>query len=206
MGFTRPIQSLGGQTSAQKQRSQALADYYSNPNHCLQCNAVIRVQDNEKVHYARAKKFCNASCAATYNNKLFRKRHRSNHCESCDDLITTGKKYCSTLCRQIAQKAARDRRKSQGLTSSTYVISWRQRTKLRAIQYKGGGCQICGYNKSIRALTFHHLDPGQKDFGISSKIRSWDTLKVELDKCVLLCANCHAEVHDGITILNNPSS
>ncbi len=59
-----------------------------------------------------------------------------------------------------------------------------------AIEYGGGECQICGYKKSIRALTFHHKKSGEKDFGLSER--------VELDKCILLCANCHAEVHDGL--------
>jgi len=62
---------------------------------------------------------------------------------------------------------------------------------------------ICGYKKSHRALSFHHRDPALKDFGLSSKglTRSWEKIVKELDKCVLLCANCHAEVHDGITQL-----
>ena len=52
-------------------------------------------------------------------------------------------------------------------------------------------------------MTFHHLDPAQKDFGLSVRglTRSWEKMRAELDKCVLLCANCHSEVHDGITQL-----
>ena len=72
-----------------------------------------------------------------------------------------------------------------------------------AIEYKAGKCAICGYDKSINALEFHHLDSGKKDFGISAKgyTRSWKQVKDELDKCILLCSNCHREVHDGITQL-----
>lgn len=70
-----------------------------------------------------------------------------------------------------------------------------------AIAYKGGKCQICGYDKCVGALEFHHLDPTQKDFGISAKgyTRSWDKNKQELNKCILVCANCHREIHNGIT-------
>ncbi len=82
--------------------------------------------------------------------------------------------------------------------SGSYVVSWRQRTKLRAIAYKGGSCQICGYDKSVRALQFHHLIPGEKDFNISRASKSWQSIKKELEKCLLLCSNCHAEVHEGI--------
>lgn len=81
----------------------------------------------------------------------------------------------------------------------------RRRKKLRemARDYKGGKCVICGYNKCQRALSFHHLNPKEKDFDLSSKglTRSWERIKKEIDKCALLCANCHMEMHDGITQL-----
>lgn len=64
--------------------------------------------------------------------------------------------------------------------------------------YKGGKCAICGYNRCLLALEFHHLDPLEKDFSISSRMTSWKAIVKELDKCVLLCANCHREVHDGL--------
>ncbi len=82
----------------------------------------------------------------------------------------------------------------------------RRRKELRhkAIVYKGGRCSICGYNKCLQALEFHHSDPSKKDFGISAKgyTRSWEMVSKELDKCILLCANCHREVHEGITQLS----
>jgi hypothetical protein len=68
-------------------------------------------------------------------------------------------------------------------------------------KYKGGCCQICGYDKCVRALSFHHLDAFHKDFNIGGKSKSWNTIQSELDKCILLCANCHAEVHAGLLIL-----
>ena len=71
------------------------------------------------------------------------------------------------------------------------------RNKVLAVEYKGGKCEKCGYNTNIKALDFHHLDPSQKDFTISTqKNTSLDRLKPELDKCILLCANCHREQHD----------
>ena len=65
----------------------------------------------------------------------------------------------------------------------------------------GGGCRFCNYNKSIRALHFHHIDPALKEFAISQRIRSWDAVVEELKKCVLVCSNCHAEIHDGLIIV-----
>ena len=79
------------------------------------------------------------------------------------------------------------------------VSERRRRLKLMSIEYKGSKCVYCGYNKCIAAMQFHHLDPSQKDFRISSgHSKSWDKVRNELDKCILLCANCHFELHDKL--------
>jgi len=78
------------------------------------------------------------------------------------------------------------------------VVRWRQDKKIKLVEYKGGGCQVCEYNKSIGALEFHHVDPNEKDFTISAKSYAFERLKKEVDKCVLLCSNCHIEVHEEI--------
>jgi len=79
----------------------------------------------------------------------------------------------------------------------------RKRIRQLALEYKGNRCAICGYSKCLKALEFHHLISDKKDFGISEKgyTRSWEVIKKELDKCILLCANCHREVHEGSTQL-----
>jgi len=73
----------------------------------------------------------------------------------------------------------------------------RLKVKKMAVDYKGGNCQKCGYDKCIDALEFHHLDPSQKEFSPSTKghCKSWDSIKKELDKCLLVCSNCHREIH-----------
>ena len=64
---------------------------------------------------------------------------------------------------------------------------------------KGDACEVCGYNKCKAALEFHHNDPMQKEFNISS---AWSynmgRVKREIEKCILVCANCHREIHDKI--------
>lgn len=75
----------------------------------------------------------------------------------------------------------------------------RKELKCRAIEYKGGSCVCCGYNKCVSALEFHHLDLKKKDFGIADLAKCWENMKAELDKCVLICSNCHRELHSGIT-------
>jgi hypothetical protein len=72
------------------------------------------------------------------------------------------------------------------------------------IELKGGKCMICGYNKTNAALDFHHIDGKIKEFGISLDriTRSWQKVTKELEKCVLVCANCHREIHAGILQLS----
>ena len=78
---------------------------------------------------------------------------------------------------------------------------WRKRRleiKKMAIEYLGGKCEICGYNKCPDAFDFHHKDPSIKEFRIGSfRIKSWEKIKKELDKCQLLCSNCHRELHNN---------
>ena len=82
---------------------------------------------------------------------------------------------------------------------SAAVAKRRSDLKEKAAAYKGGKCEKkdCGYDKCIAALEFHHLDPSQKDFaiGYQGQSRSWQRIKTELDKCVLLCCRCHREIH-----------
>lgn len=78
------------------------------------------------------------------------------------------------------------------------VIKWKKRTKQKLIEYKGGKCEVCGYNRCARSLVFHHKNPLKKDFSISSQCKSFDRLKKEVDKCILLCANCHGEIHSNL--------
>lgn len=63
---------------------------------------------------------------------------------------------------------------------------------------RGGSCEHCGYNKCIQALEFHHLDPTKKDFTISNDHFKLIEAVKESQKCILLCSNCHKELHAGL--------
>jgi transposase-like protein len=82
--------------------------------------------------------------------------------------------------------------------ASSQVVDRQRHTKLTCVTYKGGKCQDCGYDDlaSLGAFEFHHLEPEHKDFNLSHvKNRNFASVMTELDKCVLLCANCHVKRH-----------
>ena len=83
---------------------------------------------------------------------------------------------------------------------SDRVSKRRKKVKQLLVEYKGGKCERCGYDKCISALEFHHLDPSKKDFGISGNgnTLSIERMKKEADKCILVCSNCHKEIHDAL--------
>lgn len=83
-----------------------------------------------------------------------------------------------------------------------------QMFKRECVEYKGGKCSICGYDKCLASLDFHHTNQDDKEFNISGMrfgYRVTDGVKKELDKCILVCRNCHSEIHvsklgDGGTV------
>src|SRR5438067_13400120 len=78
---------------------------------------------------------------------------------------------------------------------ASYFVRYRREVKTEAIRERGGQCERCGFRAHQAALEFHHLDPQRKEFAISNDgiVRSRVRVAAELEKCVLICANCHAE-------------
>ena len=102
--------------------------------------------------------------------------------------LTTFVKY-SVHDHQRCERCRRDR-----------VIARRRAVKALLVQEAGGCCQLCGYDRYVGALQFHHLEPSEKAFGLGVRgvARSLERCREEARKCALLCANCHAEVEAGI--------
>ena len=121
----------------------------------------------------------------------------------CNEEVSGRSKYCGQKCK------------------NKYVVQRRRMMlKVKSIQYKGGACEHCGieFDGCPDIFDFHHKDPSQKDFALSSKgyTMSWERMSAELDKCLLLCANCHRIEHfrlkpthhilqDAIERLNKPA-
>ncbi len=98
---------------------------------------------------------------------------------------------CRLCDKEFKQLQGRTRKRCN--SCNTKIRRYRQ--KLAAIEYLGGKCEKCNYDKHPAALEFHHAS-GEKDFNIGSAANiAWERLKTELDKCILICANCHHVIH-----------
>jgi 5-methylcytosine-specific restriction endonuclease McrA len=79
------------------------------------------------------------------------------------------------------------------------VTRRKQKVKRILVEEAGGCCAVCGYDRCIVNLVFHHIDPDQKSFGLSaSTSKALATLREEMAKCMLVCANCHGEIEAGV--------
>ena len=75
-------------------------------------------------------------------------------------------------------------------------LRWKDR-KRKLVELAGGKCSICGYDKNMASMHFHHLDPSSKDPEFKNfKEKPWKSVVEEISKCTLLCANCHGEIHN----------
>lgn len=97
----------------------------------------------------------------------------------------------------LCNQAAKEKFCSKKCKNKYNVTMRRIRIRRMAVVYKGGSCQSCGYTGCDDVFDFHHRDPSQKDFQIGGSTKGWQKIREELDKCDLLCANCHREHHAG---------
>jgi hypothetical protein len=108
-------------------------------------------------------------------------------CKVCNKILAGRQtKYCSPACKNS--------------TNQSYTLQqargWKR--KKLAIEKLGGCCSICGYKKNLAALSFHHKKPNSKHFQLdirSLSNRKIEAINTEIDKCILVCNNCHAELH-----------
>lgn len=103
-----------------------------------------------------------------------------------------------TTCKKCQRKYNYSRKSGHRKTiCNSCTTNYRRfNLKEKCVKYLGGKCQFCQYNKCINALSFHHINPNTKSFEVSgSHCKSWKLMQQELDKCILLCCNCHMELH-----------
>lgn len=154
---------------------------------CIKCGTKKIIQTSH-LKDGRTKT-CGCGCILdnNNNNNFYRK------CEICGEEFTPlsvnaiNRKYCYNCSPEVNKNCSKAQR----------ITILRRAMKKEAVKRKGGKCQLCGYSKNIAALQFHHIDPSTKQFGLAENgiVKSWDKYWEEAQKCMLICANCHAEIH-----------
>lgn len=156
---------------------------------CIKCGATKVIQSAHLT--SGATKTCGCGCQL---EELKITTTDERVCEICGKTFKVQfngwtRKYCYDCSPKITEECS----------NAEAVTIKRRAIKKMLVQYKGGKCERCGYNKCIRALEFHHNDPNEKDFGLSNCLtKDIQKLKQEADKCILVCSNCHAEIHQEL--------
>ena len=162
---------------------------------------IVKEQDIEKsLETKKVHWICECDCGCGTQKTIRADALNQVIVGGCDKYTSTISKTCSKCGKEFFPKKQAKTRKycydcvpEEGYDGATI----RKRIKLWALEYKGGKCQKCGYDKYIGALELHHLNPNEKEFNLSDRnIKlDWEAIKKELDKCILVCANCHREIH-----------
>lgn len=191
---------------------------------CVRCESVFEKSHCEIKRSPNH--FCSRSCAASFNNTKCPKRRpvsgnkccpretTTNKCCLCDVTISSRRKYCDSCltdstrqCGHCQVEISGCRRKfcSTKCKNNFYQNNCYDKQQVRGnerkkvlIELSGGGCASCGYNKNTAALSFHHIDPKTKSFGLDLRHlsnRCMSAIMEEFAKCTLLCVNCHFELH-----------
>ena len=161
---------------------------------CKKCNESIpnRVWIDGKRKIINRRKYC-------FKCSPFGK-HNTKQLHVNKEIV--GDKLCK--CSVCKRGYVYSRRKANSTTrcNTCYVRERRKGIKEEAIKIKGGKCSICGYDKCHTSMDFHHLDKTKKEFSISGNNTAKDKLFKRLEKCILVCKNCHGEIETGMIKFN----
>ena len=171
---------------------------------CLTCNRTFYRTYHRPKHWKNVK-FCSKKCTGKYKtgklSPLYKKGKYTKTekiCPTCNNTFISEYNYCSKTCsnRFETKDITSEEKRSKRLKVLKKQQERYEKNKLELVRYKGDKCAICGYNKCIAALDFHHLNPSNKNFNIGqNRGKSIEILKSEVDKCIMICANCHKELH-----------
>lgn len=164
---------------------------------CPQCNSII---DYNYQHTRNKADQNNSRCASCRNQRNLKPNCECKVCKKelyrRPSRLNKDNIFCSYGCRNRYFSGDKGKHKSKSKRNR----SWDQKSikykKERAVAYKGGKCERCGYDKCIAALDFHHINPNDKIYAVKDlMVRKWELIQEEIDKCILLCSNCHREEH-----------
>lgn len=145
-------------------------------------------------------KYC-PKCSTTKNIEVFNKNKARDdglctYCKTCESEYK--KNYYLLKPEKWDIKKSNSRAYGARPEIKTKVAKIRRWRREEIDKLKTTGCTICGYNKCVWALDFHHIDPTTKKFRIAnalSELKDLNKIKEEITKCELICANCHRELH-----------
>lgn len=137
-------------------------------------------------------KYCKRcrNCKKNRHRKYFEYKPNGKLCPFCKD--------CFKIVKHTLKNQQSKHKSKKWVKKNNKFLTLKKEYKIRLIEIFGGGCKICGYRASVRGLHFHHLNQDTKCFNISSppdKSMPFEEILIEAQKCILLCANCHAEIH-----------
>lgn len=176
-----------------KLREESLRRYYNNPNHCEYCGEVIVVGKSESPKSTQRKKFCNSSCAASYNNQGVRRNYKSdtdysssNKCVNCGLDIPRQNKYCSSKCQHEYEQKEWEKKWFAGEISGNINPVWTtysNRVKTYLFNKYDSKCSKCGWGETnpytgTVPLEVEHIDG--------------NPYNTTPDNVTLLCPNCHS--------------
>ena len=167
---------------------------------CKKCGSPFpnKLVINGKSISLKRRKFCPNCSPPNQHNRidLAQKQERGaptqpgrKTCRRCGRMLDIQSQFYAqangqpmSWCKECVNQRTKERKKAN---------------KLKAVEYKGGKCQRCGYSKCMSALEFHHIDGDTKEDILSVLARrTFDKMMPELDKCILVCVNCRREIHD----------
>ena len=152
---------------------------------CKKCGSKFSARQNGVGLYSRA--YC-LECVP-FGTRL-QPTPQNRTCTICGKVY----EYIRSKNKKYKDKGHKAKRCNSCVTVDRHIAR-----KKRAVAYKGYKCVCCGYDRYYGAMDFHHQDPNEKDFEIGGNwSKNWETIRRELDKCILICSNCHRELHDRI--------
>lgn len=183
-------------------RERALDKYYQNPNTCNYCQEVIQVKPKERIHDVRRRKFCNKSCAASYNNSKSPKRTvlENKICPKCKGRKTKDAEFCRACSKKETLEKFRNKTISQVMLKNQQITHAYSpiRSDARRFMEESGipkACEICGHSNTVEVAHLKAI----KDFDPAT------TLVKEvnsLNNLMYLCPNHHKEQEKGIILID----
>lgn len=168
---------------------------------CLKCDKKFKARqevNGEKKNLSGRKYCLDCSPFGSHNTKKLNGKPRKDQKDK--------KPYKCKCGENDPKKFYGNRRSSCGKCHNKLVKESAKKKRKKAIDYLGGCCKICGYNKYYGSIDIHHLDPNKKDENFRNLSGwSWERIEKEIKGCIPLCRNCHGEVHAGIVKLYNDS-